>query len=67
MKTTQESRQHLLNDIIEPYFDELQTAYSAYLATLRKAKQMLEKGRPFPQFTERSRDFEPKTSSSVTK
>jgi hypothetical protein len=48
VKTRQESRQLLLNDIIEPYFAELQTAYSAYLATLRKAKQMLEKAQPFP-------------------
>ncbi len=48
VKARDESRQHLVNDIVAPYFSELQTAYTAYLATLRKTKKMLECGQSFP-------------------
>jgi hypothetical protein len=48
VKARDESHQHLVNDIIAPYFGELESAYAAYLATLRKAKTMLENNQPFP-------------------
>jgi hypothetical protein len=48
IKAREESRQRLINDIVAPYFDQLEGAYSAYLATLRKAKKMLESGQAFP-------------------
>lgn len=48
VKTRDENHQHLVNDIIAPYFAELQIAYTAYLGTLRKAKEMVEEGQSFP-------------------
>ena len=47
-KTRDQDRQRLVNDIVAPYFDELQIAYTAYLETLRKAKKMVEGGQSFP-------------------
>lgn len=47
LKTRGEDQQHLVNDIVVPYFDELQVAYTAYLATLRTTKEMVERGESF--------------------
>jgi hypothetical protein len=44
----EKSRESLLKNIIEPYFQELQVAYSSYLTTLRKTRRMLENGEAFP-------------------
>src|SRR4051812_41078526 len=47
VKAHDEAHQHLVSDIVAPYFDELQTAYTAYLGTLRKTKKVVEDGQSY--------------------
>ncbi len=48
LKTRDENHQHLINDIVAPYFIELQVAYTSYLTTLRATKDMVEDGQSYP-------------------
>lgn len=48
LKTRDENNQHIIEKIVDPYFSELQTAYSAYLATLRTIKEAVDDGQPYP-------------------